>query len=50
MIIVATMVEEPKEFWKGQRAGDLKKVAKVEMYAIFEVFAFCGIRRTKTDF
>jgi len=37
--------------WIGvQRAGDLKKkVANVEIYVIFEVFAFCG-GRTKTDF
>ena len=40
----------PKTFWEDQRAGDLKiKVANVEIYVIFEVFAFCG-GRTKTDF
>ena len=40
----------PKTFREDQRAGDLKKkVANVEIYVIFEVFAFCG-GRTKTDF
>ena len=29
--------------------GPKKKVANIEIYVIFEVFAFCG-RRTKTDF
>ena len=29
--------------------GPKKKVANVEIYVIFEVFAFCG-GRTKTDF
>ena len=29
--------------------GPKKKVASVEIYVIFEVFAFCG-GRTKTDF
>ena len=47
--IAATMVGGSKTFWEDQRAGDLKKVAKVEIYVIFEVFAFCG-RRTKADF
>jgi len=29
--------------------GPRKKVANIEIYVIFEVFAFCD-RRTKTDF
>ena len=43
----ATKVGGSKTFWEDQRAGNLKKkVAKVEIYLIFEVFFFCD-RRTK---
>ena len=46
---VATMVGGPKTFWEAQRAGGLKKVAKVEIYVIFAFFAFHS-QRTKSDF
>ena len=46
---VATIVRGPKTFWEAQRAGGLKKVAKVEIYVIFAFFAFHS-QRTKSDF
>ena len=46
---MATMVGGPKTFWEDQRAGGLKKVAKVEIYVIFAFFAFHS-QRTKSDF
>ena len=35
---VATMIGGPKTFWEDQRAGGLKKVANVKIYAFFAVF------------
>ena len=46
----ATGGRRTKDILGGPKGwGPKKKVANVEIYVIFEVFAFCG-RRTKTDF
>ena len=46
----ATSGRRTKDILGGPKGwGPKKKVANVEIYVIFEVFAFCG-RRTKTDF
>ena len=43
------MVGKPKTFWEDQRAGGLKKAAKVEIYVFFASFAFHS-QRTKSNF
>ena len=46
----ATGGRRTKDILGGPKGwGPKKKVANVEIYVIFEVFAFCG-GRTKTDF
>ena len=46
----ATGGRRTKDILGGPKGwGPKKKVANIEIYVIFEVFAFCG-RRTKTDF
>ena len=46
----ATGVRRTKDILGGPEGwGPKKEVANVEIYVIFEVFAFCG-GRTKTDF
>ena len=46
----ATGGRRTKDILGGPKGwGPKKKVANVEFYVIFEVFAFCG-GRTKTDF
>ena len=46
----ATGGRRTKDILGGPKGwGPKKKVANIEIYVIFEAFAFCG-RRTKTDF
>ena len=46
----ATGGRRTKDILGGPKGwGPKKKVANIEIYVIFEVFAFCG-RRIKTDF
>ena len=46
----ATGGRRTKDILGGPKGwGPKKKVANIEIYVIFEVFAFCG-GRTKTDF
>jgi len=46
----ATSGRRTKDILGGPKGwGPKKKVANIEIYVIFEVFAFCG-GRTKTDF